>query len=144
MPFVREPGCGESAPASQNEQADGPSHVRHRPAASLITALIVLVLALFSMPPLQRVAMGDERNIEQFAVRRIQPTYPPLAQKQRIEGVVVLQLSVGANGKVNNAEFLRGNNIFRAVSLEAARRWEFRVPSGEGLEGTIRFTFKLD
>jgi len=89
------------------------------------------------------VAIGDERNLEQFAVKRVQPTYPPLAQKQRIEGVVVVQLSVGANGKVNNAEFFRGNNIFKAVSIEAAKRWEFRT-SGDGMEGTIRFTFKLE
>jgi TonB family protein len=145
MPIVSCPGPhSDSALVLENDQADGTSKRSHRPAGARRTALLFLVLALLSIQPLHLVAIGDERNIEQFALKRVQPTYPPLAQKQRIEGVVVVQLSVGANGKVNNAEFLRGNNIFKAVSLDAARRWEFRVPGGEGLEGTIRFTFKLE
>src|SRR5262245_14471614 len=127
----------DSALFLKNGEADGNSHQSRRPGRGRRAALLLLVLALLSI---QLVAVGDERNIEALAIRRVQPTYPPLAQKQRIEGVVVVQLSVGANGKVNNAEFLRGNNIFKAVSIEAARRWEFKVPNGEAMEGTIRFT----
>jgi TonB family protein len=92
----------------------------------------------------QTAISSDERNIERYATKRAEPAYPPLAQKQRIEGVVVVQITVASSGKVTNAEFIRGNNIFRAVSLDAARKWEFKVPNGETLEGTIRFTFKLE
>lgn len=106
--------------------------------------LFWLVFAGLSLPPLRREVRADERNIEQYAIKRAQPTYPPLAQKQRIEGIVVIQVSVASSGKVTNAEFIRGNNIFKSVSLEAARRWEFKVPTAEGIEGTIRFTFKLE
>jgi len=128
-----------------NERGSPPSRTWRAAAAFLRrTVVALLVLAAFSTQPLQTPAMGDERNIEQYAIRRAQPSYPPLAQKQRIEGVVVVQVTVGGNGKVTNAEFVRGNNIFKSVSLEAARRWEFKVPNGEGVEGTIRFTFKLD
>ena len=112
--------------------------------ARLIAAPLIVMSLFIWAGPTPSAANLDERNIEQYATRRVQPAYPPLAQKQRIEGVVVVQVSVAANGKVSNADFLRGNNVFRSVSLEAARRWEFRVPNGEALEGTIRFTFKLD
>jgi TonB family protein len=86
----------------------------------------------------------DDRNIEAMATRRVQPAYPPMAQKYKIEGTVVVQLSVGGDGKVSKAEFVRGHNIFRSVSLDAAKRWEFRAPSEGALEGTVQFSFKLN
>ncbi len=85
----------------------------------------------------------EDRNIERHAVKRVLPAYPPLAQQYRIEGVVTVQISVGKDGKVTKAEFVRGQNIFRSVSLDAAKRWEFKPVSDNNLEGTINFTFKL-
>jgi TonB family protein len=86
---------------------------------------------------------ADDQNIEKLATKRVQPPYPPLAQKYRIEGVVVVQVVVGKDGSVGKAEFVRGHNIFRSVSLDAAKKWEFKHPSTDNLEGTIHFTFKL-
>ncbi len=86
----------------------------------------------------------DERNIENLATRRVQPAYPPMAQKYRIEGTVTVQVSVSTDGKVAKAEFVRGHNIFRSVSLDAVKRWEFRPPGEAGLNGTVNFVFKLD
>jgi periplasmic protein TonB len=85
----------------------------------------------------------DERNIEKIAIKRVQPAYPPNAQKYRIEGVVTVSVSVNSEGKVSKAEFVRGHNLFRSVSLDAAKRWEFKLSGESSLEGTIRFTFKL-
>jgi hypothetical protein len=45
---------------------------------------------------------------------------------------------------VAKAEFVRGHNIFRSVSLDAAKRWEFRPPGEAGLNGTVNFVFKLN
>ena len=86
---------------------------------------------------------GDE-NIEKFAVKRVQPPYPPLAQKYKIEGLVVVQVTVERDGRVGKAEFVSGNSLFRSVSLDAAKRWEFKRPEGDSLQGTIHFKFKLD
>ncbi|HEV8487176.1 MAG TPA: TonB family protein [Blastocatellia bacterium] len=83
-------------------------------------------------------------NIERFAVKRVQPPYPPLAQKYKIEGLVVVQVLVDKDGKVGKAEFVSGNSLFRSVSLDAAKRWEFKRPEGDSLQGTIHFKFKLD
>jgi TonB family protein len=87
--------------------------------------------------------IGDD-NIEKFAVKRVQPPYPPLAQKYKIEGLVVVQVTVERDGKVGKAEFVSGNSLFRSVSLDAAKRWEFKRPEGDSLQGTIHFKFKLD
>jgi TonB family protein len=108
---------------------------------------LVLVIGCYSFGPSPALLSGsagdEERNIEKHAVKRVQPNYPPLAQKYRIEGPVIVEIKVAKDGKVQSAEFIRGHNIFRSVSLDAAKRWEFKPPGDELLQGTIRFTFKL-
>lgn len=99
------------------------------------------VLNLWSSPVFQS---GDERNIEQYATAQIQPSYPTAAQKYRIEGTVTVEVSVSKDGKVVKAQFLRGHTIFRSVSIEAARQWQFSPAKDSNLEGTINFTFRLD
>ena len=89
------------------------------------------------------VGFDSERNIEKIAISRVQPSYPANAQKYKIEGEVTVEVSVNNDGKVTKAEFIRGNNVFRSVSLDAAKRWEFKLAGENSLEGTIRFTFKL-
>ena len=99
------------------------------------------VLNLWSSP----IFVGfDERNIEQYATAQIQPSYPTAAQKYRIQGTVTVEVLVSKDGKVEKAQFLRGHPIFRSVSIEAARQWQFNPSRDSNLEGTINFTFRLD
>ena len=84
----------------------------------------------------------DEPSIERYATKRVQPSYPPSAQQYKIEGVVTVLVTVGDDGSVSKAEFVRGHNVFRAVSLDAAKRWRFKL-SDENRQGTIHFSFKL-
>ena len=111
--------------------------------AALSILVLLAGLAHGSTTPRPETGADDERNIEKFALKRVQPHYPPMAQKYKIEGVVTVQVSVEKDGKVGKAEFVRGHNIFRSVSLDAAKRWEFKQRDGDNLEGTIQFTFKL-
>jgi TonB family protein len=99
------------------------------------------VLNLWSSPTF---GSFDERNIEQYATAQIQPSYPTAAQKYRIEGVVTVEVAVSKDGKVMKAQFIRGHSIFRSVSIEAARQWQFDAAKEASLEGTINFTFRLD
>jgi TonB family protein len=86
---------------------------------------------------------GDDRNIEKYAVKRVQPPYPPMAKKYKIEGMVTVEVKVGRDGKVKNAEFVKGHSVFRSVSLDAAKSWELKPPAEGELDGTINFTFRL-
>ena len=106
----------------------------------------VLGLLCLSVPSL---GLGDKlTNIENLATKRVQPEYPPLAVKYHLEGTVRVNLKVSPEGKVVEAEFAKGHNIFRSVSLDAAKRWEFKAPrDADGnpatLAGYITFTFRL-
>ena len=120
---------------------------------SVILSLVLMPLLCVS-PPVKGKSVGDfdrypvlpmiaitERDIEKYAVKRVQPEYPVLAQKHGIEGIVIVELKVDEEGKVAGAQVVNGHSVFRSVSIDAAKRWEFKT--GGGMEGTIRFTFKL-
>jgi TonB family protein len=106
-------------------------------------ALVAVILV--GAPPQweSNVFGGDDRNIEKYAVKRVQPPYPPMAKKYKIEGVVTVEVKVGRDGKVKNAEFVKGHSIFRSVSLDAAKGWELKPPTEGEMDGTINFTFRL-
>jgi len=86
----------------------------------------------------------DDRNIEEYAISQVRPLYPLAAQRYRIEGTVTVKVTVDKTGKVIKAEFVRGHSVFRSVSLDAAKQWQFNAQNNSDLEGTINFTFKLD
>jgi TonB family protein len=107
-------------------------------------ALLAIGLLCFSHPfrAIGIIGGDEEIDIEKFAVKKVQPAYPAAAEKYRISGTVTVQISVAPDGKVMQAEMVRGSTVFRAVSLDAAKRWLFKPPTDQGLRGTIRFVFK--
>jgi TonB family protein len=112
------------------------------------SVFLLALVCLAGLAPIARPEMakattgwGLQQDLEKLAVKKVQPPYPPMAEKYKIEGVVTVSVTV-ANGKVSQAEFVRGPNVFRSVSLDAAKRWEFK--SSESVEGVIHFTFKLE
>ena len=58
-------------------------------------------------------------------VKKAAPEYPAEARAAGLEGVVFLKLLVGENGKVLQAEVLKGEEVFRKAALEAAYRFVF-------------------
>lgn len=58
--------------------------------------------------------------------RKVAPAYPDEARQDRVTGVVVLQLLIGADGKVREVEVLQDPDprLTRAA-VEAVKQWEF-------------------
>lgn len=60
-------------------------------------------------------------------VREVQPRYPPLAMRRRIEGQVRVSFTVEADGSVSSVRLLSAQpaGVFDEAAMEAARRWRF-------------------
>ncbi len=58
-------------------------------------------------------------------VRDVAPVYPPIAQAARVQGIVILEATIGADGRVANARVLRSVSLLDHAALEAVRQWEF-------------------
>jgi len=81
------------------------------------------------------------------AIVRVQPEYPARARASGLEGYVVVQFDVMANGQVENAVVIESSHtVFEKTALKAARRFKFRprVVGGvtlvsSGIQNIFRF-----
>jgi len=69
-------------------------------------------------------------------VRRVQPTYPPLARQARIQGVVVLQAQISKDGNIENLQLISGHPMLAPAAIEAVKQWKYRpyLLNGEPVE----------
>jgi periplasmic protein TonB len=59
-------------------------------------------------------------------VRKILPTYPPLARAARIQGQVLLQAVISKEGTIENLRVLAGHPMLVPAAIEAVRKWRYR------------------
>jgi protein TonB len=59
-------------------------------------------------------------------IRKVQPTYPPLARAARIQGTVVLQAVISKQGGIENLRVLAGHPMLVPAAIEAVRQWRYR------------------
>jgi TonB family protein len=84
--------------------------------------LVVALLAVASGAPAQS-SPPPER--ERKVVRRVVPTYPDLARRLQISGVVKLMATVAPNGNVKSIDVLGGNPVLIQAAEEAVGNWKF-------------------
>ena len=76
------------------------------------------------------------------------PSYPELARRAHVEGVVMLEAIIGADGFVRDVRVLRSASILLEPSaLETVRQWRYRAATVEGravpVYLTVVVTFSL-
>lgn len=59
-------------------------------------------------------------------ISRIEPKYPDLARRSRIQGEVVLAAIIGRDGRIENLHVLSGHPWLAQAALEAVRQWRYR------------------
>jgi protein TonB len=79
-------------------------------------------------------------------IRKVAPTYPPLAKQARIQGAVVLQAVIGKDGTIQNLRAVTGHPMLIPSALDAVRQWKYKpyFLNGEPVEVdtqvTVNFT----
>jgi TonB family protein len=63
---------------------------------------------------------------------KIPPVYPELAKRMKITGVVKVEATVDADGKVTGVKVISGNSALQNAAEDAVRKWKFA--SGEGTD----------
>lgn len=81
-------------------------------------------------------------------VHNVAPEYPPTARAARIQGIVIIQATIGVDGRVVNAEVLRPVPFLDQAALDAVRQWRFTPTrlNGEPVAVimTVSVNFTLD
>jgi len=79
-------------------------------------------------------------------IRKITPTYPPLAKQARIQGSVVLQAVIGKDGTIQNLRAVSGHPMLIQSAIDAVRQWKYKpyFLNGDAVEVdtqvTVNFT----
>jgi periplasmic protein TonB len=76
------------------------------------------------------------------------PTYPAIAQAARVEGVVIIQATIGTDGRVVDATVLRSVPLLDVAAIEAVRQWRYTPSTLNGqpvavvMTVTVNFTLR--
>jgi protein TonB len=78
----------------------------------------------------------------------VKPVYPPIAQSARVQGVVIIEATIGPDGRVKDAKVLRSIPLLDAAALDAVKQWVFTptllngVPVPVIMTVTVNFTLQ--
>jgi periplasmic protein TonB len=75
-------------------------------------------------------------------IRKVLPTYPPLARSARIQGPVVLKAMISKQGTIENLQLLSGHPMLAPAAIEAVQQWRYRpyVLNNEPVEVETQIT----
>ena len=77
-------------------------------------------------PPIPDVPIRTGGEIQAPAlVKRVAPVYPPLAASAGVEGLVILEATVGRDGRVEELTVLRSVKLLESAAIEAVRQWQY-------------------
>ena len=111
---------------------------------NLKTAAIFIVLACASSPC--RVAAQDDAPIEDKDIKVVHVeklTYPAVAAAARIEGLVVIRVSLDDQGNVVKAVALSGKVLLTDRSLANVKSWKFQPNARNMAVVVYHFTLSL-
>jgi TonB family protein len=79
---------------------------------------------------------------ELHQTQTIDASYPLLGQHMRVQGSVVLQAVVGADGIIENLRVLSGPTVLTTAAQQAVREWHFKpyLQNGQAVETKARIT----
>jgi periplasmic protein TonB len=80
-------------------------------------------------------------------IKHVDPVYPFVARSARVQGVVVLECTVGVDGRVETAQVVQGVPLLDKAALEAVRQWRYTPTLYQGVPVpvimTVTVTFAL-
>jgi protein TonB len=84
-------------------------------------------------PQRVRVSQGVSQGL---LVRKVNPTYPPLARQARISGTVVLHAVISKDGSIENLTLVSGHPMLAPAAIDAVKQWKYKpyLLNGEPVE----------
>jgi protein TonB len=84
------------------------------------------------------VKVGEVRPPRKLKDRK--PVYPPSAVSLRASGTVVLECTIGTDGRVSALRVVKSAPLFDAAALEAVRDWVYTPTLLDGVPVSVLMT----
>jgi TonB family protein len=106
-----------------------------------VLGLVIAVGLLLSSAdePLVRIPSVGELEL----VHKVNPTYPALALRRHIQGVVRFSAIIGKDGHIERLRLIDGHPLLAPAAREAAEQWVYR-PQRLRVATQIEIWFNLD
>jgi TonB family protein len=75
---------------------------------------------------------------ESLLDQRVEPQYPEAARRAHVQGSVVLETLIGANGRVQQVSAVSGNPDLAGAAIAAVRQWRYKPFTVDGKKVPIR------
>lgn len=98
--------------------------------------LLILGCVAGTVPLVQ----GQEQEIARKLKTKVAPTYPELARRMGISGIVKVQITVDKNGSIKNSKLVGGHPILASAALDAVKKWRYES-AAEETTGVVEFRF---
>jgi len=100
---------------------------------SILGSTTNVAVPKMATPQRVRVSSGVQSGL---LVRKVNPTYPPLARQARIQGVVILQAQISKDGNIENLQLISGHPMLAPAAIEAVKQWKYKpyLLNGEPVE----------
>jgi protein TonB len=73
--------------------------------------------------------------------------YPSIAQSARVQGVVILEATIGVEGRVQDVKVLRSIPLLDQAAIDAVKQWQYTPTTLNGVPVpvvmTVTVTFAL-
>ena len=110
-----------------------------------------LFLLVEPFPPIPTGAQSTSGGQADIAlpkiVHRVNPEYPEAAQKARLDGIVLLQATLGTDGRAKEVKVLRGEPMgLSEAAVAAVSQWEWepaRNTRGQAVDVTMTLTIRF-
>ncbi len=95
-------------------------------------------------PREEAVRFEEGKGIAQpVLVKKVPPVYPADARKEKVTGIVVVDATIGTDGKILKAEAVEGDDArLRQAAEDAVRQWEYK-PVTDAAGRPVQVVFRV-
>lgn len=76
-------------------------------------------------------------------IKDVKPVYPDMAQSAHVTGTVIVEATIGEDGKVIDAKILRSIPMLDKAALDAVRQWEYTPTLLDGVPVPVVLTVTI-
>ena len=105
--------------------------------------VIISVAVAFKLTAPQPVRVGGAIKAP-MQTKRVVPAYPPEAQAAGVQGVVIMEATIGVDGKVTDVGVLRSIPLLDRAAMEAVRQFEYTPTVIEGVTVPVIMTVTIN
>jgi TonB family protein len=112
------------------------------------TRNVALMAALFGFSSLLSAEIHvSTDDALKAAVKKAPPEYPQMAKQMHVAGKVEVQITIDAEGNVEEVKILSGNALLTGGVVNALKKWKFTPFTAEGSPtkaiAALEFEFKM-